>query len=89
VNDPEFNRVKIKLVVQRADGRRSEAEITGKPVTAPMLEAAEDLLETLSTGERPPLNGLYELVARAFSVTRDEAKRRITSAAYGGSTAKP
>jgi hypothetical protein len=86
VNDSKFDRVKIKLVVQRADGRRSEAEITGKPVTAPMLEAAEDLLETLSTGERPPPKGLYELVARAFGVPRDEAKRRITGAAYGRTT---
>jgi hypothetical protein len=80
--------VQIKLAIERADGHRSEAEITGKPVTPVMLEAAEDLLETLSTGERPPPKGLYELVALAFGVTRDEAKRRIIGAAYG-KTIKP
>lgn len=48
-----------------------------------MLGVAEDLVETLTTGERPPLKGLYELCARAFGTTREDAKERIQAAAYG------
>ena len=48
-----------------------------------MLESAEDLLQTLTTGERPPPKGMYELCAAAFGVARDEAKQRLMAAAYG------
>lgn len=74
---------RIYLVVERADGRQSTAEIHGDPVTEPMLEAAEDLLETLTTGERPPIKGLYDLCATAFGTTRENAKKRLLAAMYG------
>jgi len=73
---------RIHLVVERADGRRSEIE-TGAQVTADMLDVAEDLLHTLTTGDRPPLKGFYELCAKAFGTTREDAKERIAAAAYG------
>lgn len=72
----------IHLVVERPDGRRSAVKISGE-VTADMLAAAEDLLETLTTGQRPALKGLYELCARAFDTTREDAKERLLGAAYG------
>jgi hypothetical protein len=74
---------RIHLAVDRADGRRSNVEIDGAPVTTEMLDAAEDLLHTLTTGERPPPRGLYELCSLAFGTTREDAKRRLTGAAYG------
>ena len=73
---------RIHLIVERADGRRSEIE-TGTQVTDDMLAVAEDLLHTLTTGERPPLKGLYELCAKAFGTTRDDAKDRLIAAMYG------
>jgi hypothetical protein len=73
---------RIHLVVERADGRRSEIE-TGAQVTDDMLAVAEDLLHTLTTGDRPPLKGLYELCAKAFGTTRDDAKDRLLAAMYG------
>lgn len=73
----------IHLVVERPDGRRSDIKISGEPVTEDMLGVAEDLVETLTTGERPPLKGLYELCARAFGTTREDAKERLMAAMYG------
>ncbi len=46
-------KTKIKLTLVRANGHRSEVEISGMPVTNPMLDAAEDLFETMTTGKRP------------------------------------
>jgi hypothetical protein len=79
---------RIYLVIARPDGRESVAEIEGDPITEPMRDAAEDLLETLTTGERPPLKGLYDLCAQAFNTSRDDAKERIAAAAYGMSETK-
>lgn len=76
-------RPRIHLVVERSDGRRSDAEIVGAPVAPAMIDSAEDLLHTLTTGERPVIKNLYALVARAFGTTREDAKERITAAAYG------
>jgi hypothetical protein len=74
---------RIRLVVTRPDGRSSDAEIAGASITPDMLGVAEDLLQTLTTGERPPLEGLYELCASAFDTTRADAKRRLVGALYG------
>ena len=76
-------RPRIHLVVERADYRRSDAEIVGDSVTPAMHDAAEDLLHTLTTGERPPPKGLYDLCAMAFGTTREDAKERVLAAAYG------
>ena len=73
---------RIHLVIEREDGRRSEIT-TGAQVTDDMLAVAEDLLHTLTTGDRPPLRGLYELCAKAFGTTREDAKERLFAAAYG------
>ncbi len=73
---------RIHLVLERSTGRCSNIEIGGDPVTAEMLDAAEDLLETLTTGERPPPRGLYELCAQAFGTTREDAKKRLLAAIY-------
>jgi hypothetical protein len=78
----------IHLVLQRPDGHRSETKIEGAPVTSDMLDSAEDLFHTLTTGERPIIKNLYDLVARAFGTTREDAKERITAAAYGMSAQK-
>lgn len=74
---------RIHLTIVRSDGHCSEAEIEGAPVTSEMLDSAEDLLHTLTTGERPIIKNLYELVAKAFGTTPKDAKERITAAAYG------
>ncbi len=73
---------RIHLVVERVGGRRSEIE-TGAKVTEDMLNVAEELLHTLTTGDRPPLKGLYELCAKAFGTTPDDAKERLLAAMYG------
>jgi hypothetical protein len=73
---------RIHLVVERTDGSRSELEAVAQ-VTEDMLAVAEDLLVTLTTGNRPPLKGFYELCAKAFGTTREDAKERITAACYG------
>ena len=73
---------RIHLVVERADGSRSEHEAVAQ-VTEDMLDVAEDLLVTLTTGEHPPPKGLYELCATAFGTTRDDAKERLLGAMYG------
>ena len=80
---------RIHLAVERPGGHRSDAEIDGDAVTAEMLAAAEDLLHTLTTGERPPPEGLYELCATAFGTTREDAKRRLLGAAYGKNGGSP
>ncbi|HSX22401.1 MAG TPA: hypothetical protein VLE97_06450 [Gaiellaceae bacterium] len=74
---------RIHLVLQRSDGHASTAEIVGDRVTEAMIASAEDLLETLTTGERPPPRGLYDLCAQAFGTTRDDAKKRLMAAMYG------
>jgi hypothetical protein len=79
---------RIHISIDRPDGQRSEAEIEGAKVTSAMLDSAEDLIHTITTGERPVLNNLYDLSARAFSTTREDAKVRITAAAYGMSSQK-
>lgn len=43
----------IKLVIVHENGRRTEVVVKGPSVTPTMLEVAAELLETLSTGERP------------------------------------
>ena len=73
---------RIYLVVERTDGKRSEHESCAQ-VTPDMLAVAEELLVTLTTGERPPLKGLYEVCALAFGTTREEAKDRLTAAFFG------
>ena len=65
------------------DSAPSSIQIGGNRVTAVMLEAAEDLLHTLTTGERTLPSDLYEVIARAFSVTRDDAKERLLLSIYG------
>ena len=77
-----MKRARIHLSLQQPDGRRSEITSTHN-VTPVMLEAAEDLLQTLTTGERPPPKGLYELCTSAFGLPREEVKARLMAAAYG------
>lgn len=77
---------RIQIIVERPDGHRSDAEIEGAKVTSDMLDSAEDLLHTLTTGERPVLKNLYEVTSRAFGTTREDAKERIIAATYGMST---
>lgn len=74
---------RVHLVVERPDGRRSDIEIGGDPVTSEMLDAAEDLLHTLTTGERQLPKGLYDACAMAFGTTREDAKKRLLGAIYG------
>lgn len=76
-------RQKIHVLVERADGSREEREVAWPHVTAEMSHAADDLLHTLATGDRPLVTNLYDLCALAFGTTRDEAKQRLTAAAYG------
>lgn len=76
-------KARIRLVVERVDGRRSDIEIDGASITPEMLDAAEDLLHTLTTGERQLPKGLYEACARAFDTTREDAKKRLLGAFYG------
>lgn len=78
----------IHLVLVRPDSPPdsppSSVQLGGSRVTPTMLEAAEDLLHTLTTGERQLPKDLYEVVARAFGTTRNDAKGRILLAIYGG-----
>lgn len=73
---------RIQLILERPDGRYSNIEIKGEQITDDMFAVAEDLLTTLTTGDRPPLKGLYELCAKAFGTTRDDAKARLIAAMY-------
>lgn len=79
---------RIHLLFDHPDGRQSKTEVEGAMVTSDMLDSAEDLLHTLTTGERPLLKNLYDVVARAFGTTREDAKERVTAAAYGMSSPK-
>lgn len=74
---------RIQIVLMRVDGRVSSAKIAGDHITVDMLDVAEDLLHTLTTGQRPPIKGLYELCATAFGTTRQDAKKRLIGASYG------
>jgi hypothetical protein len=82
IDAPDRPGSSIWLSFERPDGLRSEIEIEGSKVTSDMLDSAEDLFHTLTTGERPVIKNLYDLVAKAFDTTREEAKERITAAAY-------
>ena len=73
---------RIHLILERPDGRYSNIDVVGDRVTADMLAVAEDLVTTLTSGDRPPLKGLYELCAKAFGTTRDDAKERLLAALY-------
>lgn len=73
-------RPRIHLVLNRPDGHCSKVEIEGDPVTPAMLDAAEDLLHALSTGERLLPKDFYDTCARAFDTTREDAKKRLTRA---------
>lgn len=79
---------RIRLIIDHAEGHCTEVEIEGPKVTSAMLEAAEDLVQTLTTGERPVFKLLYDLTARAFNTTSEDAKVRITAATYGMSAPK-
>lgn len=72
----------IHIALTRPDGSTTTETCAGE-IAPVKIEAAEDLLETLSTGERPVPRGLYVLVAQAFGVDREEAKRRLLAASYG------
>jgi hypothetical protein len=74
---------RIRLVVERAGSNLSDVEIIGDKVTPVMLDAAEDLLHALSSGERLLPKDLYDTCARAFNTTRDDAKERLLAAMYG------
>ena len=77
---------RIYLAVKRPDGRCSNIKCDGAAVTSAMIDAAEDLAHTLSTGERvlpKDIADLYDLCARAFATTRIDAKERLVAAAYG------
>jgi hypothetical protein len=79
---------RIRLIIDHAEGHCTEVEIEGPKVTSAMLDAAEDLVQTLTTGERPVFKLLYDLTARAFNTTSEDAKVRITAATYGMSAPK-
>lgn len=81
-------KARIRLVVDRPNGLSSDVEIECSRVTPEMLDAAEDLLHTITTGERPVIKNLYDLVAHAFGTTREVAKDRLTAAAYSMSPEK-
>jgi hypothetical protein len=79
-----MSRSYIKLIVSRPDGSRSTATIAGDNVTPPMIDAANDLLATVTTGERSLPKDLYDAMATAFDVSRAKAKRQFLRAVYGG-----
>jgi hypothetical protein len=78
----------IYLIIERPDGLYSKAQVDGDKITRSMFDAAEDLLHTLTTGERPFIKNAYDLVARAFNTTREDAKQRILAASFGMATLK-
>lgn len=84
---PARLRPRISLILDRPDSPPYNIEIGGLRVTPPMLDAAEDLLHTLMTGEREPPRGLYELCATAFGTTREDAKKRILAAMFSKKSA--
>jgi hypothetical protein len=74
---------RIHLSLTRPNGHRSTIEVSGEAVTPAMLDAAEDLITTLTSGERALPKELYDVCARAFGTTREDAKGRICAAMYG------
>jgi hypothetical protein len=74
-------KARIHLVIERENGVCTDTE--SAEVTPAMMDAAEDLFTTLTTGERPLIKNLYDLCARAFGTTREDAKHRIIAASYG------
>lgn len=85
---PPQVRPQISLVLIRPDSPPDSppacVKMGGIRVTPTMLEAAEDLLHTLTTGERQLPKDLYEVVARGFCTTPADARERILRAIYGG-----
>jgi len=85
---PPLIRPQISLLLVHPDNHPDSLptliKIVGNRVTPAMLEAAKDLLHTLTTGERTLPSDLYEVIARAFGVTLSAAKGRILLAIYGG-----
>lgn len=79
---------RIRLIVDHAEGHCTEVEIEGPKVTEAMLDSAEDLVQTLTTGERPAVKHLYDLVACAFNTSPEDAKARLTASAYGMSSSR-
>ncbi len=80
-------RAEIHLVVRWPDGRRTDVEMptafNEDTVTPAMLDAAEDLIRVLATGERVLPKDLYDVCSRAFGTTRDDAKKRLLAAMFG------
>ena len=81
-DDETAVKARIQLIVRHPDGHCSNVEIIGASVTPTMLEAAEDLIHTLSSDERTLPNGLYDVIAIAFATTREDAKARLLRALY-------
>jgi hypothetical protein len=75
---------RIVLTIDRTQPRRERSHVEIEDANDEMLAVADELHETLTKGTRPPLQGLYELVAQAFGTTREDAKKRLIFAAYGG-----
>ena len=84
-----MSRSYIKLIVSRPDGHRSTATIAGDNVTPPMIDAADDLLATVTTGERSLPKDLYDAMGTAFGVSRAKAKLQFLRALYGGKKGAP
>lgn len=76
----------IRVILTRTDGGCSDTEAHGDRVTPAMLDAAEDLIGTIATGERELPKDLYDACARAFDTSRDDAKKRLLAAMYGKAT---
>lgn len=81
---PPLLKPQIRLALVHPDSLTASIQIDGSRVTPTMLEAAEDLLHTLTTGERQLPKDLYGDVARAFGTSRNDAKERVLLASYGG-----
>jgi hypothetical protein len=73
---------RIVLTIDRTHPRRHRSHYEIEEANDEMVAVAEELLVTLSKGTRPPLQGLYELCAKAFGTTREDAKQRLTAAIY-------
>lgn len=79
-----MSRPYIKLIVSRPDGSRSTARIAGDNVTTPMIDAANDLIATITTGERSLPKDPYGARAAALAVSRAKAKVQSLRARHGG-----
>jgi hypothetical protein len=83
---PSPEKPQIRLTLVHSDTSLAipaSIEVSGNQVTPHMLDAATDLLHTLTTGKRQLPKDLYEVVARAFSTTPHDAKGRILFAVCG------